>query len=110
MRSRQTLPLSTSTYYGFIVAGSFELTESGLPPVILTAGMYFSTCGSSSAKLVGQGHAVVIERLGYRGIRTFGGPVESKGRLTYIETCSSSILIPPARAGDPCTGLNFLDS
>lgn len=50
--------------------------------------------------------AMVITRHGYRGMQSFGGPVEAQGRLRYIDGCSDSLLIPPVRRGDAC--LNHL--
>jgi len=42
----------------------------------------------------------------YLGLNVFGGPVEAKGRLRYIDGCSDTLLVPPVRKGDPC--LNHL--
>src|SRR4029453_8301352 len=47
-----------------------------------------------------------MTRLGYRGVFMIGGPIESSGRLRYIDGCTDSLLIPPQLAGDPC--LNVL--
>lgn len=50
--------------------------------------------------------AIIAVRLGYKGLATFGGPIEHSGRLKYIDGCSDTLLIGPPLKGDPC--LNFL--
>lgn len=49
---------------------------------------------------------VYIERLGFRGQRCQGGPLEAQGRLVYIDGCSDSLLAYPPRQGD--ASLNHL--
>src|SRR5262249_6536927 len=39
-------------------------------------------------------------RYGYRGLLTVGR-IEAAGRLSYLNGCSSTVLVPPPRAGDP---------
>jgi hypothetical protein len=52
----------------------------------------------------GRGLAVVAP--GYRGLRAFGGPIEERGRLRYIDGCTDTLLAGPPRCGEPC--LNHL--
>ena len=52
----------------------------------------------------GRGLAIVVP--GYCGIRQLGGPLESRGRLRYIDGCSDTLLVCPPRLGEPC--LNHL--
>lgn len=92
-------PESTSSYYGVVIDGVVEVVRPNLPPLSLTKGMYFALPGPFDLK--GTADVVIIRRIGYRSLATFGGPVEEKGRLTYIDNCSTSIIIPPARVGDP---------
>lgn len=49
---------------------------------------------------------VAVQRVGHRALSAAGGPIESRGRLRYIDACSDTLLAPPARQGDPC--LNHL--
>jgi len=42
----------------------------------------------------------------HRGLFVVGGPVESAGRLRYIDGCSDTLLVAPTVRGDPC--LNYL--
>lgn len=97
------LPNPTSTYFGFINSGEFYLKKEGTPQQTLIKGMYFSITGTASFS--GEGQAIVVERLGYRGMSQFGGPVENTGRLCYIDNCSTSIIISPPRMGDPVFNL-----
>jgi hypothetical protein len=93
----------TSTYYGIVLNGQAELVRQGLPNLSLAMGMYFSAVGPF--KLKGGAEVAVIRRFGYRGLFTVGGPCEDHGRLVYIDNCTTSILIPPARAGEPVFNL-----
>lgn len=72
--------------------------------VVLRAGMYgCMNYGRLFAEA--DSEAVVILAKGYNGMRVFGGPVESKGRLRYIDGCTDSLLVPPVKKGDPCLNL-----
>jgi hypothetical protein len=98
---RLELP-SGATHFGFVVSGRPSLNcDSG--EFRLAAGMYFSAVGE--ALLEGDGQGVVVSQLDYRGFFQLGGPIESAGRLQYIDGCSDSLLIPPIRRGDACLNL-----
>lgn len=93
-----------SCYYCFALEGKIEIKQAdGTARWDFLPGMYLSS--SSPFVLSGTGKVMVIERLGYRGFFNLGGPVENRGRLTYIDQCTSSLLIPPSRMGDPCLNL-----
>lgn len=52
-------------------------------------------------------YAVLIVSVPYfAGVKLMGGPIETRGRLRYIDGCSDSVLVPPLVKGDPC--LNHL--
>jgi quercetin dioxygenase-like cupin family protein len=87
-----------STLYGYVQEGEIKLSTEGQTWRV-KEGYYFSTVGITS--ISGSGKAVVIERIGYQGVFQIGGPIEEKGRLAYIDGCSDSVLIHPARLGDP---------
>lgn len=94
---------STTSVYGFILSGSAELERKGVTKAQLSPGMYFSSTGPFDLRV--QGRAIWIERRGYRGLFTVGGPVEAEGRLCYIDHCQNTVLVPPARLGDPVLNL-----
>lgn len=96
---------SYTTIYGFVLQGSItanSLTASNNQYFCLTSiddrdlTVYFNE----------NTHVVLIERIGFKGQNQIGGPLESKGRLTYIDGCSDSLLVYPPRLGDP--SLNYL--
>lgn len=93
----------TSFYYGFVCEGSAHIKPDGLSTLNLHTGMYFGWSGPFH--LEGNAKIVIIEKLGYRGLNCIGGPVEDEGRLLYIDNCRTSLLISPARKGDPCLNL-----
>lgn len=104
IESAVDLPTSSSTYYGFVSAGDLELTNLETNRKFsVYEGMYFAATGP--LKIKSSGLATFVERLGYRSLFQIGGPVEAHGRLTYIDNCRSTLLVSPARLGDPCLNL-----
>ena len=88
-----------TTHFGFIYKGEAILkTSSG--NFTLREGMYFSCLGP--ATLLGEGQGIIISRMSYRGVFSIGGPIESSGRLLYIDGATDTLLIPPVMKGDPC--------
>jgi len=94
--------------FGFVSAGKVLLVgRDDREAVQLVAGQWFSTdSGCALAVMAPSSAVLVVQRLGYRGVSTTGGPIEPKGRLRYIDGCSDSLLCAPPRKGDPC--LNHL--
>jgi len=89
-----------STAYGFLPEGGRLITCSGV--FYLKPGMWF--CTPDEFKVSGPG--VVIQVHGWRGMFQVGGPIESRGRLRYIDGCTDTLLVSPPRKGDAC--LNHL--
>lgn len=102
-RCDENFALPTSTYFGFVLNGKYELQRQGQHYMTLQGGMYFSAPGPLHIK--GDGEIIVIERVGYRGLLHVGGPVEDSGRLCYIDNSNTTIIIPPPRMGDPVFNL-----
>ena len=92
----------TRTSYGLCLEGTSTIRKTAFE-VTLSAGMYFAVTGPYT--ISGTGKTVVIDRYGYRGLDQIGGPIEENGRLTYIDDCRASILVNPARLGDPVFNL-----
>ncbi|MEZ4223577.1 MAG: AraC family ligand binding domain-containing protein [Polyangiaceae bacterium] len=92
----------TSTCYVVVIDGVVHAKVSGFE-LSMSAGAYFSSPGE--IELGVEGRAAVIERYGFRGLVT-AGRWEPTGRLTYIDGCSDTLLVPPPREGDSC--LNHL--
>ncbi len=71
----------------------------------LEKGQYFGLFVSQYCKVVTEDKCFVAVRLGYKAQNQIGW-IEGKGRLTYIDGCSDSLLVYPARLGD--SSLNLL--
>jgi quercetin dioxygenase-like cupin family protein len=93
-----------ATHYGMVTEGEAELRYDG-GQFRLRPGMYFVL--PSPATLSGPGsRGLVVSRLGDAGLPQWGGPVEARGRLRYIDGCSDTLLVCPPQKGEPC--LNHL--
>jgi mannose-6-phosphate isomerase-like protein (cupin superfamily) len=91
-----------STVYGFAINGEVVLPNGW----VAKSGQYFCYAAKSNEVFEASSTAVFIERLGFLGQNTLGGPIEESGRLCYIDGCSDSLLVYPPRCGDP--SLNML--
>jgi quercetin dioxygenase-like cupin family protein len=108
-RSERYAVISTSgTSFGFVVAGSVSYWDEfqDFGPITLGEGQYFASPGEVELRLAPDTRVVVSQRVGFKGLRCFGGPIESAGRLRYVDRCSDTVLISPPRSGDAC--LNYL--
>lgn len=98
LSSRQFMT-PTSSYYGFVTKGTLKVQLGNSTTYHLSEGTFFGFPGPLHFE--GDGEGFIIERFGYRCLPLCGGPLESSGRLCYIDNCSASILLGPARLGDP---------
>lgn len=87
----------TSTTYGYVLRGSARICTD-LAVFELREGGYIAIPGGFVAGV--DGVLVLIERIGFRGMLV-AGAIEERGRLSYIDGCSDSILVAPPRLGDP---------
>lgn len=94
--------------YGFVQSGEIRLRSGDGSGRELGIGseMFFSTANGATLRFVRPGRAVVIQAVGFRGLNLGGGPIEERGRLRYIDTCSDTVLVASPLLGDPC--LNHL--
>ena len=88
-------PLSTT--YGYVLEGVCVI-DAPHARVELAEGGFFAIPGAF--RLESRGAVVLIRRVGFLGMTTFG-TIEAKGRLAYIDGCSDSLLVYPPRLGDP---------
>jgi hypothetical protein len=96
-----------STYFVYCYKGIASINGAWS----MDEGMYASVPGyhrdfTSHIRACTNSKLLVIERIGFEGVFSVGGPIEAKGRLRYIDGCTDSLLIPPVKKGDPC--LNHL--
>jgi hypothetical protein len=89
-----------STCYGITTTSASLSTKIG--QFYLGPGMYF--CVSGLIEFDSEA-GVLIEKSGFVGFNQVGGPVETKGRLPYIDGCTDSLLVSPPVLGDPCFNL-----
>jgi len=100
-REKLRLDDFTSHFFGYVLSGTATLKASeSLQTVELHERMYFSLPGP--IEIFPHGKVVVFQRFGYRGLPLIGGPIEPMGRLSYIDQCTASLIVPPARMTDPC--------
>ena len=93
---------ASDTAFGFVCSGTALIERRGLRQD-LSAGMFFSAPGPVSISAL---RGFICVRRAYRGLPIWGGPIETFGRLKYINGCSDTLLLAPPVKGDPC--LNYL--
>jgi hypothetical protein len=93
----------SSHFFGYVLRGNVNLSIKNRPAQTVLDGQYFSVPGAFA--LGGKGEAILFQRIGYRGLFSIGGPVESAGRLCYIDHSRTTLLVSPPRNGDPCLNL-----
>jgi hypothetical protein len=106
-RDKVELPsFQWSTLYGYAAAPTDIFLSQRLAPYHIEAGNFFSIpVKHNQITKIDSDMMFGIFRLGFNG-QMMTGEVEYKGRLTYIDGCSDSILAYPPRKGDP--SLNYL--
>lgn len=99
---KTTMPLSkNSTYYVYVYNGHVFHNS-----VFLIHRDMYACVTDGYLESHNEAMVLVIERIGFKGMITYGGPIEEEGRLKYIDGCTDSLLVPPVKLGDPC--LNHL--
>ncbi|GJM09221.1 MAG: hypothetical protein DHS20C11_14970 [Lysobacteraceae bacterium] len=94
--------------FGYVESGTIQISSVGGPDQTIGAGreMFFCLANGARIRFREPGRIVVVQAVGFRGLNVFGGPIESHGRLKYIDSCSDSVLVASPLLGDPC--LNHL--
>jgi hypothetical protein len=87
----------TSTTFGYVLSGQARVRTPGFE-IRADAGGFFSFPGE--VQIETPGLVVAIEKHGFRGV-PMAGRIEERGRLSYIDGCSDTILVSPPRRGDP---------
>lgn len=82
---------SHATGYGYVLDGVVFVDD-----IVVPAGYAFSALHS-----VRGGSTVVVVRYGYRGMSVIT-KLEETGRVQYIDGCTDTLMIAPARKGDSC--------
>lgn len=92
-----------STTYGFVLSGEVYLPNG----MVAKSGQHFCVWTWGSDEIRYTGKVALFVRIGFKGQDTVGGPLESIGRLCYIDGCSDSLLVYPPRLGDPTLNVLF---
>lgn len=85
------------TAYGYVVAGRAQIKLDGFC-FEGDVGTFFCIPGEFQLNVAGL--VAVIFRFGYKGLLS-AGRLETAGRLAYLNGCSSTVLVPPPKSGDP---------
>ena len=100
---KKTFSNISSSYYLVVLSGEVSVSYKALKFDNLPKLAFVACPGEISVS--GKGMAIVIEKFGYRVPFQLGVIEETRGRLCYIDNASSSLLVSPARMGDPCLNL-----
>jgi hypothetical protein len=96
--------ISWSTAMGYSY-GAAEI-KNGDKSMLLQPGDYFSfTVKENNVTIASMDNLFIVFRLGFMGHNLIG-QTETRGRLSYIDGCSDSLLVYPPRLGD--ASLNYL--
>lgn len=107
-------PKENASYYIYCYEGLVILDRHQLQLAHVNTHQYGTITGKWKFGQI-NGKCIVIEvfhdqglypQTKFRSQHMIGGPIESEGRLKYIDGCTDSLLIPPVKMGDPC--LNHL--
>jgi quercetin dioxygenase-like cupin family protein len=107
MLNQQTQSLPEYTKWGSLYGYSFGASTItiGNKTHELESNQYFSLfIGNNSVIANTTSQLFLVVRLGYKCQNTIGW-TEEKGRLTYIDGCTDSLLVYPPRMGDPSLSL-----
>lgn len=92
------------TIYAFIAKGSANLITDSFNCQIGSS-TYFAVSKKYQLEFMENASGIIIETNFNDVLNTIGGPIENQGRLKYIDGCSDTLLISPAKQGEPCLNL-----
>jgi quercetin dioxygenase-like cupin family protein len=94
-----------STLWGFVQGGETTINTDGHMWNI-SSGQWFNLTGKNIKLNFSKDSRVYITaRFDYIGLNSMGGPIETSGRLEYIDGCTDTLLAFPPIQGDPCLNL-----
>jgi quercetin dioxygenase-like cupin family protein len=71
---------------------------------------FFSIPTVATQTIQAHGRTVLFSRLGFMGQHIVAGKVDIKGRVSYIDGCTDSVLVYPPRKGDACLNSLYFPS
>jgi hypothetical protein len=96
--------LKYGSVYGYCFGNTTIVLDD--KTIHLEEGQYFSFFVKENITVTTESKTFLVIRLGYKAVNQSGW-VEKKGRLSYIDGCSDSLLIFPNRLGDPSLNLLY---
>ena len=103
-----TVPIGASIY-GYVMTGKIEIFCAGVVEAVAVAGEGMAFCvpaGSSLKTVSGAAKYWAVSRFGFIAPLALARP-EQRGRLSYIDSCSDSLLFYPPRRGDGSMSLLY---
>ncbi len=101
IRGYAHVPMQGGAWFMYVHKGIVQARGD----VVLTSGMY-GVFNWGNIVVMDKSEVLLVHHSDHQALHTFGGPIEERGRLAYIDGCTDTQLLPPVRKGDPC--LNFL--
>ena len=99
IKEKTVIGETSSTCFGFVVDGQTEI-QTDNQQWNLKKGNYFAFHGTLGITPDDNSNIWIVERKGYRCMPLVG-TIEERGRLSYIDGCSDSVLVSMPRMGDP---------
>jgi hypothetical protein len=101
------------SYFGYCYKGIVCMSFDDKPSYPIPDGMYFNSMGNFKIGNIASDENKVLlievdhdkgfyQENKFKSLFSIGGPLETHGRLKYIDGCTDSLLIPPVKMGDPC--------
>ena len=72
---------------------------------VMIAGQYCAVLAPARFELDSSTRLVAVHTHPFLPLRAMGGPIETKGRLRYVDGCSDTLLLAPPKLSDPCLNL-----
>lgn len=103
-KERKSVTYNSAGLYIFLQTGSLSLSTKHIN-LNLSSGMYCALSGQVQLEIMPNSRGIIIENENFVPLSVVGGPIESIGRLKYIDGCSDTLLISPSKLGEPCLNL-----
>jgi quercetin dioxygenase-like cupin family protein len=87
------------SHYGFVLDGQATLMSTGR-----WRGLYAGDCFSikGTGAVFSNGNVFVVSQEAQSALPTVCGPLEPTGRFPYEQGVTTTLIVPPVKAGDPC--------
>jgi hypothetical protein len=89
--------LAHSTTFGVVLSGKSYVNDRAIYP-----NEFFCLPSTEHQTISVDGRAALFVRLGFLGQHIVAGKIDPKGRVSYIDGCTDSVLVYPPRKGDAC--------